>query len=75
MQPPEIYYIGDKYQKRLLEKICIDWSTRKIRGSVYVLEPEKVKKFHNKVYVEWFSFDDLGVEISFTPNLLGGMGK
>ena len=63
---PKIYYIGNKYQHRQLDKVCIDWSKRKIRGSVYVKEPDKVTKFHNRVYSNWFSFDDIGVELSLT---------
>lgn len=58
-ETPTIFYVGDDYLQAPLEKVCIDWSKRKIRGSVHVKEPEKVKKFHNKIVVLWFRFEDV----------------
>jgi len=59
---PQIFYVGDDYMKCVLEKVCIDWSTRRIRGSVAV-RPENnhpnIKKEIQRLPI-WFSFDDIG---------------
>jgi len=47
-------------EKGYLDKVAIDWSTKKIRGTI-------VRK-NGRKQVAWFSFDDLGVCIE--PHIL-----
>ncbi len=54
--PPELYfkYVGDEYDTGYLKKVAVDWSAKKVRGTV-----------HNKdgFCVRWFSFDEIGKTI------------
>jgi len=62
LEMPRLKYIGNKYPNVMLEKVAIDWSTHKIRGTLplYTRDNHPNIKRKNQRRVVWFSFDDIG---------------
>jgi len=62
LEMPQIEYIGNEYQRGLLEKVSIDWSKGFIRGSLRV-KPENnhpnIKKKDQRCVV-FFPFSEVG---------------